>query len=54
MAEALITVDKVNKHFGHAHVLRDVTTQFHAGQVSVIVGASGSGKSTLLRTLNRL
>ena len=53
-AAPLITVDKVNKHFGHAHVLRDVTTQFYAGQVTVIVGASGSGKSTLLRTLNRL
>ena len=51
---ALITVDKVNKHFGAAHVLKDVTTHFNAGEVTVIIGASGSGKSTLLRTLNRL
>ena len=50
----LITVDKVNKHFGAAHVLKDVTTSFNAGEVTVIIGASGSGKSTLLRTLNRL
>jgi len=50
----LITVDKVNKHFGAAHVLRDVCTHFNAGEVAVIIGASGSGKSTLLRTLNRL
>ena len=50
----LITVDKVNKHFGAAHVLRDVSTHFNAGEVAVIIGASGSGKSTLLRTLNRL
>ena len=50
----LITVDKVNKHFGPHHVLRDVTTHFNAGEVTVIIGASGSGKSTLLRTLNRL
>jgi polar amino acid transport system ATP-binding protein len=50
----LITVDKVNKHFGAAHVLKDVTTSFNAGEVAVIIGASGSGKSTLLRTLNRL
>ena len=50
----LITVDKVNKHFGAAHVLKDVTTYFNAGEVAVIIGASGSGKSTLLRTLNRL
>jgi polar amino acid transport system ATP-binding protein len=50
----LITVDKVNKHFGPAHVLRDVCTHFNAGEVAVIIGSSGSGKSTLLRTLNRL
>jgi len=50
----LITVQKVNKHFGPAHVLKDVTTHFNAGEVAVIIGASGAGKSTLLRTLNRL
>ena len=50
----LITVENVNKHFGPHHVLRDVTTHFNAGEVTVIIGASGSGKSTLLRTLNRL
>ena len=54
MNPALITVDKVNKHFGPHHVLRDVCTHFNAGQVSAILGASGSGKSTLLRMLNRL
>jgi polar amino acid transport system ATP-binding protein len=50
----LITVEKVNKHFGPHHVLRDVSTHFNAGEVTVIIGASGSGKSTLLRMLNRL
>ena len=50
----LITVEGVNKYFGSHQVLKDVSTQFHAGQVAVIVGASGSGKSTLLRLLNRL
>jgi polar amino acid transport system ATP-binding protein len=54
MSEALITVENVHKRFGTHHVLRNVSTQFAAGQVTVIVGASGSGKSTLLRTLNRL
>ena len=50
----LITVDKVNKHFGPHHVLKDISTHFNAGEVAVIIGASGSGKSTLLRMLNRL
>jgi polar amino acid transport system ATP-binding protein len=52
--QPLVVVSNVNKHFGPHHVLRDVSTQFYAGEVTVIVGASGSGKSTLLRTLNRL
>ncbi|MEK8048653.1 amino acid ABC transporter ATP-binding protein [Ideonella sp. DXS22W] len=50
----LITVEGVNKHFGAHHVLKDVSTTFRAGEVTVILGASGSGKSTLLRMLNRL
>ncbi len=54
MSSALITIEKVNKHFGPHHVLREVSTHFKAGQVSAILGASGSGKSTLLRMLNRL
>ena len=50
----LILAEGVNKHFGPAHVLRDVSTRFFHGEVAVIIGASGSGKSTFLRTLNRL
>ena len=34
-AAPLITVEKVNKHFGAAHVLKDVTTSFNAGEVAV-------------------
>jgi ABC-type polar amino acid transport system ATPase subunit len=52
--EPLISAEGVNKHFGKAHVLRDVTTRFYQSEVAVVVGASGSGKSTFLRTLNRL
>jgi polar amino acid transport system ATP-binding protein len=50
----LIVAEGVNKHFGAAHVLCDVSTRFFEGEVAVIIGASGSGKSTFLRTLNRL
>ena len=50
----LIVVKGVNKSFGQHHVLKDISTHFNAGEVTVILGASGSGKSTLLRMLNRL
>ena len=50
----LIKVSHVSKCFGEHQVLTDVTADFNAGEVAVIVGASGSGKSTFLRMLNRL
>jgi len=50
----LITAENLNKHFGAAHVIKNVSTVFYQGEVAVIIGASGSGKSTFLRMLNRL
>jgi ABC-type polar amino acid transport system ATPase subunit len=52
--QPLIVAAGVNKHFGDFHVIRDVSTTFFQGEVTVIIGASGSGKSTFLRMLNRL
>ena len=52
--EPLVVVDRVNKHFGELHVLRDVTTTVGRGEVVVVIGPSGSGKSTLCRAINRL
>lgn len=52
--EPLILAEHVDKHFGQFHVIRDVSTRFYQGEVTVIIGASGSGKSTFLRMLNRL
>ncbi|MGP1683836.1 MAG: ATP-binding cassette domain-containing protein, partial [Giesbergeria sp.] len=52
--QAFIVADHVCKSFGTHQVLRDVSTHFSTGEVTVIIGASGSGKSTLLRAINRL
>ena len=51
---AFIVADRVCKSFGAHQVLREVSTTFNTGEVTVIIGASGSGKSTLLRAINRL
>jgi glutamate transport system ATP-binding protein len=53
-SEPLVVLDKVNKFFGNAHVLKDISLTIHRGEVVVVIGPSGSGKSTLCRTINRL
>ncbi|MFC6357232.1 amino acid ABC transporter ATP-binding protein [Luethyella okanaganae] len=52
--EPLVIVDRVNKHFGELHVLKDINTTVARGEVVVVIGPSGSGKSTLCRAINRL
>jgi glutamate transport system ATP-binding protein len=52
--EPLVVIEHVDKHFGELHVLRDINTVVHRGEVVVVIGPSGSGKSTLCRAINRL
>ena len=52
--EPLVVIDRVNKHFGELHVLKDITTTISKGEVVVVIGPSWSGKSTLCRAINRL
>ncbi|RTR05662.1 amino acid ABC transporter ATP-binding protein [Halomonas nitroreducens] len=52
--EPIVRLDKVNKHFGSLHVLKDIDLEVTPGEVVVVIGASGSGKSTLIRCINGL
>jgi polar amino acid transport system ATP-binding protein len=54
MAEPIIIMEEVHKHFGHVHALRGVSVQIHPAEVVVVLGPSGSGKSTMLRCINHL
>ncbi|SER99671.1 amino acid ABC transporter ATP-binding protein, PAAT family [Tranquillimonas rosea] len=53
-AAPIVRMEKLNKHFGSLHVLKDVDLSVIPGEVVVIIGASGSGKSTLIRCINGL
>jgi polar amino acid transport system ATP-binding protein len=54
MATDVITIERLDKHFGDLHVLKEVSLTVKAGEVVVLFGRSGSGKSTLLRCINFL
>ncbi|CAN5607156.1 amino acid ABC transporter ATP-binding protein [soil metagenome] len=54
MATDVITIEKLDKHFGQLHVLKEVSLTIQSGEVVVLFGRSGSGKSTLLRCINFL
>jgi glutamine transport system ATP-binding protein len=47
-------MQKLHKHFGSLHVLKDIDLDIVPGEGVVVIGASGSGKSTLIRCINGL
>ncbi|WP_255010049.1 amino acid ABC transporter ATP-binding protein [Roseovarius sp. M141] len=49
-----VLFERVNKHFGAYHALRDIDLSVAHGEKIVVCGPSGSGKSTLIRCINHL
>jgi phospholipid/cholesterol/gamma-HCH transport system ATP-binding protein len=47
----MIEVKNLHKGFGDVEVLKGVTTTFHPGKTSLIIGQSGSGKTVFLKSL---
>jgi phospholipid/cholesterol/gamma-HCH transport system ATP-binding protein len=50
-ADNLVEVRNVDVHFGHLHVLRNVSLSIPRGQTVAIIGESGCGKTVLLKTV---
>jgi urea transport system ATP-binding protein len=47
----MLSIDKINQYYGGSHILRDVSLEAKAGEVTVILGRNGVGKTTLLKSL---
>ncbi len=50
----MIELNAIEKRFGDAVILKDISLSFPEGSVTALVGPSGGGKSTLLRCINLL
>ncbi|MFC5472810.1 ABC transporter ATP-binding protein [Paraherbaspirillum soli] len=49
--ELAIDVDRINKHFGDKHVVRDLSLQVRRGEIFGFMGPNGSGKTTTIRMM---
>ena len=45
----LLRIERLDKYFGHLHVLRELDLELASNERLVVIGPSGGGKSTLLR-----
>jgi ABC-2 type transport system ATP-binding protein len=46
-----IDVDRLNKHFGDKHVVKNVSLQVQRGEIFGFLGPNGSGKTTCIRMM---
>ncbi|PUA18773.1 ABC transporter ATP-binding protein [Glaciimonas sp. PCH181] len=50
-ADLVIDVDRINKHFGDKHVVKDLSLQVRPGEIFGFLGPNGSGKTTTIRMM---
>jgi branched-chain amino acid transport system ATP-binding protein len=54
LATDILTLDKVNAHYGDSHVLHDISFSLKQGQLLTLLGRNGAGKTTTMLTLSGL
>ena len=51
MAEAFLSLQRIDVYYGEFHALWDISLQVEEARVVSMIGANGAGKSTLLNTI---
>ncbi|WP_299615074.1 ABC transporter ATP-binding protein [uncultured Tateyamaria sp.] len=54
MSDPILSLSKLDAHYGDFQALYGVDMDIHAGEVIAIIGANGAGKSTLMRSISGL
>lgn len=49
-----IKLEHINFSVDNKQILKDITTTFHSGKITALIGPSGAGKTTLLKLINGL
>ncbi|WP_211452960.1 ABC transporter ATP-binding protein [Collimonas antrihumi] len=49
--DLVVDVDRINKHFGDKHVVKDLSLQVRRGEIFGFLGPNGSGKTTSIRMM---
>lgn len=52
MADPIIRMTEIEKHFGSVIALAGVTVEFHPGECHCLLGDNGAGKSTFIKTMS--
>jgi simple sugar transport system ATP-binding protein len=52
MADELVRMERINKHFGRVQALDDVTFSVRRNEIVGLLGDNGAGKSTLIKILS--
>ncbi len=47
----MLKVDSLNQYYGGSHILRELSFEARAGEVTVVLGRNGVGKTTLMKSL---
>ena len=47
----LVKVEKINKHFGKKHILKDVSFDIKEGEILGFIGPNGAGKTTTIKLM---
>jgi ABC-type sugar transport system ATPase subunit len=48
----LLRLENVSKNFGAVRALSDINLEFHAGEVTALIGDNGAGKSVTIKTIS--